>query len=57
MTTTIDVRALPDADLRAAVAAAIDAGTITEETPELLEMLARARERRDDRDALHADEA
>lgn len=54
MTATKDVSALSDADLRDAVARAIDEGTLTEDTPELLELLARVR---DARDAHHVDEA
>jgi aspartate/methionine/tyrosine aminotransferase len=47
---TRDLRAMSDASLCRSVAAAIDEGTLTEGTPELRELLARARARRDGRD-------
>lgn len=46
---------LGDEELRRAVAGMVDAGTLTEDTPELLELLARVRARRDRRDADNTD--
>lgn len=58
MPTTATARAslrASDADLRRTVAGMVDAGTLTEDTPELLELLARVRARRDRRDADNTD--
>lgn len=46
---------LGDEELMRAVAGMVDAGTLTEDTPELLELLARVRARRDRRDADNTD--
>lgn len=46
---------LGDEELRRAVAGMVDAGTLTEDAPELLELLARVRARRDRRDADNTD--
>lgn len=46
---------LGDDELRRAVAGMVDEGTLTENTPELLELLARVRARRDRRDADNTD--
>lgn len=46
---------LGDEELRRAVAGMVDAGTLTEDTPELLELLVRVRARRDRRDADNTD--